>query len=431
MNSYGLTAHQEARLYNLLATLEENRFFVLTGGAGVGKTFVLKHFINEINFPAGSIVCAAPTNKAVAVLTGTIGFNAGADFQTIHSLLGIKPCYDEETGEVSFKPIRNDKQDRLLKTVKLLIIDECSMLASELIQYIFESAMRYSFKVLFVGDNKQLNPVNEKNSRIFQLNLPTVELEEVVRQAAGNPIVHLSRNLHLLYKRKSNMLNGVGYLFTKNFNKVLSSLRNQDTDDSYRYIAWTNTNVNMINRIVRDLVYGKDAESIAVGEIIIFNKPYKQFYYTNEEVRVMDYELRDMEFKIYSDTLSDADAIKQKLSNVQRFLVYHVKLIGRIEPIIILHDSEQSNFKRTRKIIFNLCKEKRLNWKFYFNFTEQFAEFSYAYAITVHKAQGSTYRNVIINLDDMMRNGNRIERERLLYTAVTRASNRLIIYSKN
>ena len=75
------------------------------------------------------------------------------------------------------------------------------------------------------------------------------------------------------------------------------------------------------------------------------------------------------------------------------------------------------------------AKAKEISWIDYYNFVEMVADLKYNHAITVHKSQGSTYKQAIVNIKNIYINKNHKEKTRLLYTAVTRASELLILYN--
>ena len=99
-----------------------------------------------------SIYCSAPTNKAVAVLKGKV--NVPVRFVTTHSAMKLKRVIDYKTGDISFKPDFDPKFPPL-KGVRLFIIDECSMLNTELLEFIEKYAVLQGCTVIFIGDNKQ------------------------------------------------------------------------------------------------------------------------------------------------------------------------------------------------------------------------------------------------------------------------------------
>ena len=80
------------------------------------------------------------------------------------------------------------------------------------------------------------------------------------------------------------------------------------------------------------------------------------------------------------------------------------------------------------KTLKNRAAARTISWLDFYGFSENFADLKYNHAITVHKSQGSTYKQAIVNVKNLSLNRSKTEKERLLYTAVTRASKLLILY---
>ena len=172
----GLTAHQEQRLQESLGVLEKEQRIVIKGSAGVGKTFMVDELIGRLRekIPRKQkIYCCAPTNKAVAVVKNKVKERLNLEFTTVHSALKIKRNVNNRTGAVTFKPWFSEKYPPL-KGVGLLIIDEASMLDSVLLKHVEEHATKNNCTVIFIGDEKQLNPVGEEVSPVFNKNYPTL-----------------------------------------------------------------------------------------------------------------------------------------------------------------------------------------------------------------------------------------------------------------
>ena len=183
-----LTDHQELKLNESLEILTTSKRLRIQGSAGVGKTFMVDTLISILSKNIKSyehIYCSAPTNKAVSVLKGKVKNYDRLQFITTHAALKLKRNIDYKTGNISFKPSYDEKYPPL-KNVKLFIIDEASMVNDELLDYIEEHSTKNNSTVIFIGDNKQLNPVNEEESPVFIRNYPEVELTEIVRQKGGN-----------------------------------------------------------------------------------------------------------------------------------------------------------------------------------------------------------------------------------------------------
>ncbi|PSN17950.1 hypothetical protein C7271_15035 [filamentous cyanobacterium CCP5] len=96
---------------------------------------------------------------------------------------------------------------------------------------------------------------------------------------------------------------------------------------------------------------------------------------------------------------------------------------GKLKTLRVLHESAQGEFDA--KLDF-LAKEQR--WMEFWDFKQLFHELDYAYSLTIHKSQGSTFQDVFVDLPSMRSNRNAIERNQLCYVAFTRAAKRLFVY---
>src|SRR5512135_1400939 len=165
---------------------------VLGGYAGTGKTFtvtdLLKGYLNR-----RPLVVTAPTHKAVHVLRGMgLPDNPPAlRYATLHSVLGLQPIYDLDTGE----PRLRQTGPANLPRGALLVVDECSMVGRELYAHLLRAITRAEAQVLFVGDPAQLPPVKEKISPTFAQTDPQVTLTTIVRQARDHPLLALATRL--------------------------------------------------------------------------------------------------------------------------------------------------------------------------------------------------------------------------------------------
>ena len=428
MENIKLTLHQEDILNQSLSILDNGNRLVITGKAGTGKTTLVQFLLKELKAREGrgfkKSICSAPTNKAVKVLKSKIGVKVSENyFQTTHSALKLKRNINYRTGAITFKPSNNYNGDAPLKWVSILIIDEASMLNSKLLEYIEQFSR--NIKVVFIGDEAQLPPVGEPHSPVFYSDYPTLELTEIIRQKEGNPIIELSRDLSIIKTKKEKRTSIGGYIFTENLNHVLSTLAHINGTDELKYLAWTNREVDFINAQVRKLIYGNPAK-IEIGESLIFNAPYGD-YFTNEEIKVNEVKVITINKVAFSainpnyntSNLGASPKIEKKIS---------IKLYIINGSISVIHEDSESTYKDIIKEMKSLIAAKLLSWIDYFNFIESFADIKYNHAITVHKSQGSTYKQVIINVRDLNFNKNREERDKLFYTAITRAENLVVLY---
>lgn len=161
--------------------------FVLTGYAGTGKTTLLKHAVCEALelVPDKSAAFVTPTGKAATVL-----IKKGIPACTVHRLI-YQSIIEEQEMLLNGKKIKVEKltfkrRESIDKSIKLIILDEASMVSDEVLFDI----LNFGVKVLLCGDDAQLPPVEGFNT---YLKIPDFSLTEIVRQQQDNPIIHLSR----------------------------------------------------------------------------------------------------------------------------------------------------------------------------------------------------------------------------------------------
>lgn len=421
-----LTPHQQIIFDQVMEALKAgHKRIVLMGSAGVGKTFLATELINAFvhgNYFRSSkwfteaVYVTAPTNKALSILQNKIPNHPNIIFKTVHSALKLKRNVNTKTGKVTFTPDFSEK-NKPFEGCKIAFLDECSMLNTKLLEDLDD----YQFPIIFLGDDKQLFPVGESNSPVFQRGYPVFELTEIIRQGAGNPIIDLSRNLALVKSRENRLVDERGYIFFNEKSKLVDNLAEANGTDALKYLAFTNDEVNAMNKLVRQRLYGTvNPEKIMLGETLVFNKP-KGDIYTNQEVRVDSLAIITEPVRIPT-AFSKFVGMEPTNTDTIKMRVYRIN-----DTFNIIHKDSERMFNSVLKAIEGNCAKFGWNWKGKYFFEEQFADATYNHAITIHKSQGSTYREAILNVGNVMWNPNAEDRQRLLYTGVTRASNVLIL----
>lgn len=197
-----------------------NRIFVLQGRGGTGKTTIVDAALTELKVQPGQVKFALPTHKAKQVIRRAAGNKySDEDFDTIAGLLGQKPKTlpirknGKETGEY-YKAFKKDQtaaddQKDGLGGVKVIVIDEASMVNESQTSQLIELADELRIRLLFMGDNVQLPPIEKKGAgnldvaRVFDTVMDINQKEQVpinikahyaklnqrMRQDAGNPIL--------------------------------------------------------------------------------------------------------------------------------------------------------------------------------------------------------------------------------------------------
>lgn len=420
--------------------------FVLGGYAGTGKTFLTTEIIKGMARQGKQVLVTAPTHKAVKVLRGFTGDNdLGITFSTLHSALGMKEVITKD-GEQTF--VRDKFIPCKLEGCYYLIVDESSMLSDDLFGYVHEFVESARLKVIFVGDPLQIPPVGKEDAIPFSelqqsvYGMQVGELHKIVRQAEGNPIIALASEVrdHVFHQyslkgRKDTVINGTGVRFyegavrdeiTGLCNRLFTSEQFQEDPDFAKVVAWTNRTVDAYNGMIRKMIYRDQVVDgtlprIMEGEMLIADSPIMEdgtnriAFSTNSEMRVLEFNVKtenvnDGQFllKYYDTCVIDIDGTRQ----------YWVKII---------HEDSLGVYKDILRMLKDLALSKTRGswqateaWKAFYEFQENFAQVKYNYAITAHKAQGSTYENAIVLEYDINMNANVRERNRIKYTAFTR-----------
>lgn len=387
-----LTEEQEQALEFLRSTDSSyTSLSLLSGSAGTGKTTVVCEYARTRNRP---VILTAPTHKAVKVLHSKLADKVSrrTEFMTLHSFLGIKRNLNYKTGLVEFVP---DKYANLRSNCTV-IIDEASMISTDLLTYVKESAGRYNNRFIFVGDHKQLNPVGEEISPVFDLEIPEVRLNTILRQAEENDNIWLSNNLKHLLTRED----GKNFRWG-NLEDAYELLVDSNGTDKAKFITWTNDTITKINKEVRKRIYEDPAE-FELGEIILFKEQYESkdsmnVYINNHEVEVTK--------------------IEEDICNIYGYDIFYIN-----NDIRILKNKDKHRFKKDLADLSRKCVLREENWTTFYKMKETYAQIQYNHAITVHKSQGSTYGTGIVNISEMLRNPNLEEKRRMIYTALTRTS---------
>ena len=405
---------QEAydRVYDRLARGE--RFTGLRGYAGTGKTYLVSRLVEQLLDEDCAVTVCAPTHKAVQVLSDELG-DAPVQMQTLHSFLGLRL---NPTGEGEYELVAEERDF----TEGVVIVDEASMIGREEWSHIEDAPFWVQW--LFVGDPAQLPPVNEDPSPALDVPGPT--LETIHRQAADNPILELATKIRTGADGRfgSKFEDGKGVAVTRNREEFLDSvLRTFDTEafaedaTHARMLAYRNKTVRRYNREIRAERYGADADRFVEGEWLVGTETWfhdgVQRLTNSEEVRVKKATVDTFE----ADDQSEWTVWELKVRTPGR---------GLTRTVHVLHEDEFERYEERLERRREKAQDDPSKWDRFFELREQFARVDYAYATTVHRAQGSTYDTVFVDHRDL-RICRGDERTALLYVAVTRPARRLAL----
>jgi len=266
---------------------------------------------------------------------------------------------------------------------------------------------------------------------------PIIDTSILIRSDLENPSIDTGTQTKISERGE-----GIEYLnlnspeIKSKFPSILDSYFNSDRfkeDPEYaKIIAWRNKTVSTMNNLARKVIYGdKSLEAkILIGEKLIANNPVIEnneiLFNTNDEFSVVNFKVKDSKFSI-----EDQSIVLQYYETGVSFLNDDGKEL--VFYIDILHESSESGFQVIANHLKKTAIEKKgkdKSWIKYYEFLRRFADVSYAYAITAHKSQGSTYQAAFVLEDDIDVNINVVERNRIKYTAYTRSSNKLYVLKR-
>lgn len=389
------------------------RGYILAGFAGTGKTSTVEAIVRMLHaVGVHGIVLTAPTNKAVKVLRS---LGAAAECCTIYSLLGLRMDQVEDT-------LRLVKADRdKCGRYRLVVLDEAGMANTELLSYIERAMADYGVRFLFVGDPKQLNPIGEKKSPIWGMYDSSV-LTKVERH--DNQILKFATHVRTTKLRDLRIVSdndGAEGVWYESDSAFLARLRESahagEFNGKAKAIAWRNSTVAQLNAVIRQAIYADAASESRwlAGDRVVFTSPHT----------VNDLNITTDEEAVITDVVV-ADHVDYPVR------CYYLTLkieTGRVITVKVAHEDSESEIDRLLRDYANQARLKgngRL-WGSYWQLRESFASIRHSYALTAHRAQGSTFDTVFVDVDDICSNSSKFEARRCLYVACTRAQRRLFL----
>ena len=369
----------------------KNQLLVITGGPGTGKTTSVRAILALLDELGLKTLLCAPTGRAAKRMSELTGKEAA----TVHRLLGAK--FDEEGGSVVFTKKESDRLD-----CDAVILDESSMVDILLMDALLR-ALPPDARLIMVGDADQLpsvGPGNVFSALIRSEVVPVVRLTEIFRQKEGSKIV---RNAHLINKGEHpDFAENSGDFFRLKRLKAASSVETITELCAVRL-------PQRMNIPVEDIQVLSPTRKGELGTVQL-NKSLQQLLNPagpgKKEKQFGDAVFREgdrvMQIKNNYDILwRNADSTEAGTGIYNGDIGTLVKIDPEAEMLTIDFDGHIATYGFDGLI-----------------------ELEHAWAVTVHKAQGSEYRAVILALSG----GSQMLLSRgLLYTAVTRAKDLLIL----
>ena len=442
------TEGQSIVLFHLSAFLlsqKENPTYILRGYAGTGKTSLVKALVKTLPSIGMKYVLMAPTGRAAKVLSNYTGQNAS----TIHRRIYHAKAMPD--GSIRIARAENKSKNTLF------IVDEASMigeqrefggssLLDDLLGYVFSGE---NCRLLLIGDTAQLPPVESSESPAlnyqylkteFPITAATFELTEVKRQALESGILYNATDLRQLlsqhlYEYHLPIFHLEGFddiekIEPEEFEEMLHNAFANTSDNEAVVVCKSNKRANMFNQAIRGRILNIEGE-IATGDKLMV---VKNNYYWAEGNDAISF--------IANGDMAEIRKIKH-FEDMYGFRFADVELSftdypdqPNIETKILLDTLNSNSASLTEeesKRLFNAIEEDYMDIP---NRRERYKEMKknawfnalqvkFAYALTCHKTQGGQWNTVFIDSSLNLKETLEVEDLRWLYTALTRAQERV------
>ena len=401
MDIYALIENVEAKFSISYASLQKQAIFealsrsvmILTGGPGTGKTTVVRGLISIFDSIGMKCVLCAPTGRAAKRLSEATGEEA----KTIHRMLEMEKVVGDEPkfGRDQYNPLDEN----------VIIVDEASMIDLSLMSALLR-AIKRSARLILIGDADQLPSVGAGNvfaDMIASECIKTVALTEVFRQSCESLIV---TNAHRINEGKNPILNDT----SADFFFVRREIENDIPETVAALI--TERLPKAYGKGIRDEIQVITPSKKGKGGVIMLNAEL--------QAKINPPAKFKREVTLHSTVFREGDKVMQTSNNYEvewekNGVVGNGVFNGDIGVIEVINPVEEEMIirfdDRTATYSFDLADELDL-----------------AYAITVHKSQGSEYPVVMLPMyycAPMLMSRN------LLYTAVTRAKKMVVMVGRS
>ena len=388
-------------------------FYVLDGPAGSGKSYVLSQIARAYEGSAARILNTAPTNKAAKVIRQLTGKAV-----TTYSALGLRM---DASGEV--KTLVASEREIDLSDYDVITVDEAGMVNTGLFNHLRQVVMASNLRCILIGDKYQLPPVGERESVIWsrkqRLTLTKVERHD---NAILDLVTHIRTQMDtplmkLTIESKNDGQEGVWKVPKAAFKERLiadAKLGAFSDTNKAKAIAWRNATVAALNDIIRRAIFGPAVGFYEPGERLVAAAPC----------------LRGKEILLSTDDECVVEGIAtSRHPMAPEFETVELRCRtddGAVIRLTVCHPNSIQAYANSLQTLSHQAKADGRQWKRFWAQKELFHEVKYAYAITAHRAQGSTYENVYVDFQDILINRERREALQCLYVAYSRAQKRVI-----
>lgn len=434
------------KIADFLFSRKEEELFLLKGFAGTGKSSLIGALVKTMTEFKQKTVLLAPTGRAAKVFANYSNHPAF----TIHKKIYRQERFSDDYGHFGL-------MDNLHKDT-LFVVDEASMISNDgadssfgtgrllddLIHYVYSGE---NCRLLLIGDSAQLPPVMADDSPALQTailegyGLEVIEtlLSQIVRQAESSGILYNATNIRnklnqgkteAYPKLKLNKFADIVRITGEDLIDEISAAYDRDGIENTMIISRSNKRANIYNQGVRNSILYRE-EEISSGDLLMITK---NNYYWTEKIEGMDFlangeivevlRVRGMQ-ELYGFRFCDITV---------RSFDYDVEFDVKILLDTLHSDSAGLSREKSQELFYNVLEDyadvstkagkmKRMKIDPFYNAVQV----KFAYAVTCHKAQGGEWKNVFLDLGYISEEYLGVNFYRWLYTAITRASEKLYL----
>lgn len=371
-----------------------NGIFILSGGPGTGKTTTINVIIRYFMSEELDIFLAAPTGRAAKRMTEATGYES----RTIHRMLELNGVVSEEAKSARFE--RNEENPL---EADVIIVDEMSMVDIFLFQALLK-AITVGTRLIMVGDVNQLPSVGAGQvlrDLLQSGSFPVVVLEKIFRQAGESDIVWNAHRIHAGQELAlDNKSKDFFFLERNDVNVIYKHMVQLITEKLPRYVGAEPYDIQVLTPMRKGMLGVEVLNSIL------------QRYLNPPSDQKKEYQSGDTLFREHDKVMQIKNNYQLEWEVISKYGIPIDKGTGIFNGDIgmILQINEYAH-----EVVVEYDEHRRVTYQY-----EQMDEIELAYAVTIHKSQGSEYPAVIMPLlsgPRMLFNRN------LLYTGVTRAKN--------
>lgn len=480
----GLTNEQRNAKNNVLQYIADTKkgkseytYASIIGKAGTGKTYTVRSIVKEIKAKNrfAKIAIATMSRQAMHVLGDQLT-DLGVKTETLFSLSAGK-----WGGEVEFDKDLNPAKTRI-KNYSVLFIDECSMVSDEYLEYLDKvKQLNPTISIIFLGDNGQVRSVDgedgkkvEKSPIFSRSDILRSDLTVRIRQGEDSNILPFAdrywdisvgksqADVSDQVKNISSSITKKGALLFQNHSDFLEKAFpafeeavNTQNPNHIQIITGTNQSVRDYNNDIHEALFPDcDEGEFGNGEIIVFDSPnilYPDPNGKDKKHHPIDNSQRAV--VLNNEGVEHIGVSKITLGEIEGHISvtkYKIKINDKEGYITRINPTDEVSIEKYREVIrwwinkavqYPKGSERRnevykmmREWKVRFGYDERKSKtnIDYAYAVTTHKAQGSTYDMVIVdesNISLSKGGWNNQEKAEILYTAITRPRHLVVMLS--